>query len=215
MRLRTVAAALVVLGFTSVSSSASAALITINVTGGAGIDAQTAICLTGNSCPTTPAFTLSATVPVTGTLTYDNGANTLSFALTNSAPVNFTPSPFPSIPAGQTFTGSAPVLSTPFGSGILLSSNGAGSATVPSVLPPLTVTSNTPTVTGIQCSIGTGADQCGFDLGPTGWTVQGTSAYDVFMVFNLNTSPVPEPGTVAMLLVGLLGLVIVRRRPAV
>ena len=169
--------------------------------------------LSTNGCPTTPAFTLVGTVPVTGTLVYNDVANTLSFTLTNTSTVNFTPGPPPSLGAGQVFSGSAPVLALPLGGGALnLLSNGTGSATAPTTWAGLATVSNSPTVTSINCTLGTGADQCGFALGPGGWTVQdGTgNLYNVYLVFNVNT--VPEPGTVAMLGVGLLGLVVAGRR---
>jgi len=216
MRSKSMAVALIALGFTWVSTPASAALITMPVTGGAGIDVGD-ICLSTNTCPTTPAFTLSASVnPVTGTFVYDTVANTLSFTLMNSAPVGFGPAPFPTLAALQTFTGSAPVLALPLGGGALnLVSNGNGSATVsPAAWSFVTNVTNTPTVTSVNCSVGTGADQCGFALGPGGWTVSdGTNTYNVYLVLNVNT--VPEPGTIAMVGMGLAGLVVAGRRRSV
>jgi hypothetical protein len=208
------AVAVIALGFAWVSTPASAALIDMNVTGGAGIDVGD-ICLSTNACPTTPAFTLSGSTAVTGTLVYDTVANTLSFTLVNSAAVSFGPSPFPAIAAGQTFTGSAPVLTLPLGGGAVnLLSNGNGSATAPTVWSSLTNATNTPTVTSLNCTVGTGADQCGFALGPAGWTVHDASGalYNVYLVLNVNTSIVPEPGTVSMVGMGLAGLVIAGRR---
>lgn len=214
MRSKGMAVALIALGFAWFSTPASAALITENVTGGAGIDVGD-ICLSSNGCPTTPSFTLSASVPVTGTLVYDTTANTLSFTLTNSAAVSFGPSPFPALAAGQVLSGSAPVLSLPLGGGAVnLLSNGPGSATAPTVWSFLSNVTNTPTVTSVNCSVGTGADQCGFALGPAGWTVQDPTGalYNVYLVVDVNTVPVPEPGTVALLSAGLVGLFVAGRR---
>src|SRR6516225_10087883 len=150
MRSKGMAVALIALGFVWFSTPASAALITMNVTGGAGIDVGD-ICLSTNGCPTTPAFTLSASTPVTGTLVYDTVASTLSFTLVNSSAVNFGPSPFPALAAGQTFTGSAPVLALPLGGGAInLVSNGNGTATAPTVWSSLTSVTNSPTVTSVN-----------------------------------------------------------------
>jgi hypothetical protein len=67
-------------------------------------------------------------------------------------------------------------------------------------------------VSALTCVVNTGADQCGFSLGPGGWTVtDGVKSYNVFMTFNVN---VPEPGTLALVSVGVLGLALRQRRAA-
>jgi len=214
MRSRTVVLALIALGLAFFSRPASANLITISVTGGPGID-QGAICLSGNSCPTTPAFTLSGTAAVSGSFVYNDVANTVSFTLNNLVPVSFSGAPFPQLAPGVFSATGIPVTSTPLGGGAYqLSQAGSATATTPSSFLPLSTTSNTPAVSGFGCLVNNIADQCGFSLGPGGWTVtDGSLNYNVFMTFNVNV--VPEPATVALVGVGVLGLAVARQRRAV
>ncbi|HBZ68327.1 MAG TPA: hypothetical protein DEP35_00625 [Deltaproteobacteria bacterium] len=217
MRSRTLAVALIALGLACVSKPASATLITLPVTGGPGVD-QGAICVSGNTCPTTPAFTLNGNAAVNGSFVYDNVANTVSFNLNNIVPVSFVGAPFPALSPGlfSVLSSSAiPVTSIPLGGGEYeIVETGPATATAPLAWsPPFVTTGNTPVVSSLTCVVNTGADTCGFSLGPSGWTVtDGTTNYNVFMTFDVN---VPEPDTIVMLIMGVLGLAVTRQRRAV
>jgi len=116
MRSRTVAVALIAFGLTCLSRPASATSITLPVTGGPGID-QGAICASGNSCPATPAFTLTGNAAVNGSFVYDNVINTVSFTLNNIVPVSFVGAPFPQLAPGLFSATGIPVISIPLGGG--------------------------------------------------------------------------------------------------
>jgi len=212
MRSRTVAVALIAFGLTCLSRPASATSITLPVTGGPGID-QGAICASGNSCPATPAFTLTGNAAVNGSFVYDNVINTVSFTLNNIVPVSFVGAPFPQLAPGLFSATGIPVISIPLGGGAYqIVQTAPASATAPLTFLPLSTTGNTPVVSALTCVVNTGADQCGFSLGPGGWTVtDGVKSYNVFMTFNVN---VPEPGTLALVSVGVLGLALRQRRAA-
>lgn len=179
---------------------------TLTVTGGPGLD-QGQICATGFLCPGTPAFSLVGAAPVSGSFTYNSGPQTVDFLLTLTAPANFGGISFL---AGSTFSATGvPVISLPFGGGILVSQAGGatGLASPLFLSPSLAIVGNTPMVTGLTCSIGTGSDQCGVSLGAAGLEFGG---YNAFLTFNTNVVPVPAAVWLFGSALGLVGAM--RRR---
>ena len=77
-------------------------------------------------------------------------------------------------------------------------------------------------MTQLTCTVGTGSDHCSGLFGPGGssssatstWEVKDSAGvlYDVALGFNVDV--LPEPSTIVMVSVGVLGLVIARRRLA-
>jgi hypothetical protein len=186
---------------------------TLTVTGGPGLD-QGQICVTGNLCPGTPAFSLISAAPVTGSFTYNAGPQTVDFSLTLTAPANFGAV---SLLAGSTFTATGvPVIALPFGPGIQVVQVGAatGSASPFSVTGPYGVLATSPAISGLTCSIGTGSDQCGVSVGAGGLQLSGPGGpYDTFATFNVNVVPVPAAVWLFGSALGLMG--VMRRRAAV
>jgi hypothetical protein len=185
-------------------STAAAFALTVPVTGGPGLD-QGEICLSGSLCPGTPTFTLGGTAAVSGSFTYNSGPGTVDFSLTLTAPAVFGPV---TVLPGTTFSAvGVPVASFPLGGGaVAIAQSGFATGLVSPLLsaPPLTVIANTPEVSALSCFLGTGADQCGVSLGAGGLTVNGGGPnYDVFLTFNVN---VPEPATMSLVGLGVLGL---------
>jgi hypothetical protein len=183
---------------------------TLTVTGGPGLD-QGQICVTGLLCPGNPTFSLSGTAPVSGSFTYNPGPQTVDFTLTLTANASFLPA---ALLAGSTFSATGvPVIAVPFGTGIQVVQFGAATALASPLLisPALPVLANTPDISGLTCSIGTGADQCGLSLGPGGLQIQnpGGGSFSAFVSFNTNVVPVPAA---AWLFGSALGLLGIRRR---
>ena len=181
---------------------------TVTVAGGPGLD-QGAFCGTGNLCPSNAIFSLIGAAPVAGSFTYNVGPQTIDFTLTLTATANFGPE---LLLAGSTFAAiGVPVFSMPFGGGILLTQFGAATGLAGPVVtsPFLPLVANTPVVSGLTCSIGTGSDQCGVSLGSGGLQL---GTYDVFLTFN--TAVVPLPAA-AWLFGSALGLASLIRRRAI
>ena len=186
---------------------------TLTVTGGPGLD-QGQICITGNLCPGTPVFSLVGAAPVSGSFTYNSGPSTVDFTLTLLANANFSPA---AVLAGTTFTATGvPVIALPFGSGIQVVQFGAANGLVSPFLisPAFPILANTPVISGLTCSIGTGSDQCGVSLGAGGLQIQNPSggSFDAFVTFNVNVVPVPAAVWLFGSAVGLMG--VMRRRVA-
>ena len=184
---------------------------TLTVTGGPGLD-QGQICITGNLCPGTPIFSLVGAAPVSGSFTYNSGPSTVDFTLTLLANANFPPA---ALLAGTTFTATGvPVIALPFGSGIQVVQFGAANGLVSPFLisPAFPILANTPVISGLTCSIGTGADQCGVSLGAGGLQIQNPSggSFDAFVTFNVNVVPVPAAVWLFSSAIGLMG--VMRRR---
>ncbi|MDH5255673.1 MAG: hypothetical protein OEW72_07135 [Gammaproteobacteria bacterium] len=187
---------------------------TLTVTGGPGLD-QGQLCVTGNLCPGTPAFSLIGAAPVIGSFTYNSGPNTVDFSLTLAANANFGAV---SLLAGSTFTATGvPVIALPFGPGIQVVQVGAANGLASPLLisPALPILANTPVISGLTCSIGTGADQCGVSLGAGGLQISDGAggSYDTFATFNVNVVPVPAAVWLFGSALGLMG--VLRRRATV
>jgi hypothetical protein len=185
---------------------------TLTVTGGPGLD-QGQLCVSGNLCPGTPAFSLIGAAPVAGSFTYNAGPQTVDFTLTLTGNANFGATQFLS---GSTFTATGvPVIALPFGSGVQVVQVGAASGTAfPFAATGFTVASANPTISGLTCSIGTGSDQCGVSLGAGGFQLSGGPGgpYDAFVTFNVNVVPVPAAVWLFGSALGLMG--VMRRRAA-
>lgn len=66
-------------------------------------------------------------------------------------------------------------------------------------------------MSSLICTIGTGSDQCGVSLGPTGLTFNAPGVnLDTFLTFNV--SVVPEPASLTLVGVGIAALLVTRRR---
>jgi hypothetical protein len=181
---------------------------TLTVTGGPGLD-QGEFCTTGFLCPGTPIFSLIGAGPVTGSFTYNVGPQTVDFLLTLTGPANFGGV---SILAGSTFSATGvPVISLPFGGGILVVQSGSANGLAGPVVtaPGLPLIVNTPSISGLTCSIGTGSDQCGVSLGAAGLQL---GTFDAFLTFNTNVTAVPLPAAVWLLGSGLGLMGALRRR---
>ncbi len=211
MRFRWATLAFAALALTVASGPALA--LTLPVTGGPGLD-QGQICPTASLCPGTPAFSLIGTAAVTGSFTYNVGPSTVDFVLTLVAPASFG---LPSLLAGSTFSAlGVPVISAPLGGGafVLAQIAPATGVAAPVLLSPaFPLLASTPAVSGLTCTVGTGADQCGVSLGAGGFTIDASpfGIFDAFVTFNVN---VPEPGTVVLLATGLAGIAFAGRRRA-
>jgi hypothetical protein len=211
MRIRSWGVALIALALAGFSMRASATLVTLPVIGGQGMD-QGEMCLVGPLCPGNPVLTLGGNAAVTGSFVFNDVANTVDISLTLTANASFGGLVFG---AGTTFAATGvPVMKIPLGGGAYeIVQAGAASGSVGVVplgfLAPL---SSAPDVSGLTCLVNTGADQCGFSLGPGGYQVVDTSSstpLQVFQTFNVN---VPEPATFGLLGLGTGALVWVARR---
>jgi len=192
----------------AVAATAPASALTLPVIGGPGLD-QGFVCTSGQ-CPGTPLLTLSGPAAVTGSITYHEGTSTVDITLTLTQDADF--GGVAQLLAGTTIVATdVPVMTFPIGGGAfqivqLGSAQGLVDPLLVDAPGGLTVLSNTPSVSGLTCSVGTGSDQCGVSFGPGGLEFHsGLLGQDLeaFVTFNVN---VPEPGTLVTLAIGVAGL---------
>ena len=203
------------IGLTPAAEPASAG--TVNVIGGPGLD-QGALCLAGQLCPgTSPAFSLLGTAAVSGSFDYNVVTKMMDFSLTLLSNASFGSE---ILSKGSVFSASSvPVTATSLGGGATeYTQSGAanGLATV-SFNPGLATILNTPAISGLTCSFGTGSDQCGVSLGAAGFEVgpDGKMAnYNAFVTFNVDVAPVPLPAAAWLMLSGLGYFAAFRRKRA-
>jgi len=216
--------ALIVLGLACFSGPAVATLWVLPVTGGPGID-QGEICVHGSTCPGTPSWTVSGNTGVLNNgleFSYNDATGWAGPLFQTLGPVNFTPTG-PQLGPGIFDALTIPMTQTPLPGGgfkITQSAPELGGSSAPTNWTQLVSVSSSPVVTQFTCTVGTGSDHCSGWFGPGGssssatstWEVKDSAGllYDVALHFDVDV--LPEPSTIVMVSVGVLGLVIGRRR---
>jgi hypothetical protein len=183
--------------------------VTLNITGGQGLD-QGALCLVGQFCPGTPTYSLAGSDPVTGSFVFIPGApgtGTVNLTLTLVANAAFGGE---TLLKGSTFSATGIAVTEVAGTGgsetITQTPAAAAGLVNVSFAPGLAMIMNTPSVSGLSCTIGTGADQCGVSFGSGGFEVGPDGSgkdYNAFLTFNTNVRPVPLPAAAWFMLGGL------------
>lgn len=176
------------------------------ITGGPGLD-QGALCVTGTTCPGTgSAFTLIGGAAVSGSFDYNSATKMMDFTLTLLTDASFGSEV---LLKGSVFSAaSVPVTATALGDGgtQFTQSGAATGVGTMNFNPGLAPILNAPSISGLTCNFGTGADQCGVSLGSAGLEVGPDSKgldYNAFLTFNADVTPVPLPAAAWLLLSGL------------
>jgi len=191
-------------GLAGAPQATRASTITLNVSPSSGTGlTQGDVCSTtsGQTCPTDPTFVMTGTYPVTGSFTFNSSTDAASFALTLTQNATFGSQ---TLLSGSTFSGS----------GVSVALNGAGTqfsetggpfyGTANLLFSGLTTLQAAPSISALNCTLGSRVDVCGLSLGPAGTLLQDSSAnqYDAFLTFNVNATAVPLPAAAFTLLGG-------------
>jgi len=209
---------------TALAPQASSAS-TVAVTGG-GLDAG-GLCAIGAICPSTPinGYAYSSGGGVSGSLDYNSSTDQADFTFTLTSNTYFGAE---ELLAGSTFSATGIAITLTSGTHgtetlSLATPSVDGSTTgVNFVSPALGVTENNPLLSALTCSLTATGGQCGVSLGSVNGAanslllVDGSNnAYNAYLTFNVNVTPVPISPALPLMLSGiaLLG-VMARRRQA-
>jgi len=195
---------LVASGLAIAPQASPASIVTLNVTTSSGTGlTQGDVCSTtsGQTCPADPTFVMTGTYPVTGSFTFNSSTDTASFALTLTQNAAFGSQ---TLLSGSTFSGS--------GVGVTLNSAGTQFSetggpfygTENLLFSGLTTLQSAPSISALNCTLGSKVDVCGLSLGPAGTLLEDSSAnqYEAFLTFNVNATAVPLPAAAWTLLGG-------------
>jgi hypothetical protein len=200
------------------ASSAS----TVSVTGG-GLDAG-GLCAIGAICPANPidGYSYSSGGAVSGSLDYNSLTDLADFTFTLDANTYFGGE---ELTAGSTFSATGISITVTSGTHgietISLATPSVDGSTmgVNFVSPALGVTENNPLLSALTCSLTATGGQCGVSLGSVNGAanslllVDGSNnAYNAYLTFNVDVTPVPIPPALPLLLSVLAALGLMTRR---
>jgi hypothetical protein len=194
------------------------------VTGG-GLDAG-GLCAIGAICPSNPidGYTYSSGGAVSGSLDYNSSTELADFTFTLGANTYFGGE---ELMAGSTFSATGISITVTSGThgtetiSLATPSVDASTTSVNFVSPALGVTENNPLLSALTCSLTATGGQCGVSLGSVNGAanslllVDGSNnAYNAYLTFNVDVTPVPIPPALTLLLsvVAVLGLMTRRRQ---
>jgi hypothetical protein len=192
------------------------------VTGG-GLDAG-GLCAIGAICPANPidGYAYSSGGAVSGSLAYNSSTDQADFTFTLNANTYFGAE---ELMAGSTFAATGISITVTSGTHgtetiSLATPSVDGSTTgVNFISPTLGVTENNPLLSALTCSLTATGGQCGVSLGSVNGAanslllVDGSNnAYNAYLTFNVNVTPVPIPPALPLLLCGVAVLGMVARR---
>jgi hypothetical protein len=192
------------------------------VTGG-GLDAG-GLCAIGAICPANPidGYSYSSGGAVSGSLDYNSLTDLADFTFTLDANTYFGGE---ELTAGSTFSATGISITVTSGTHgtetISLATPSVDGSTmgVNFVSPALGVTENNPLLSALTCSLTATGGQCGVSLGSVNGAanslllVDGSNnAYNAYLTFNVDVTPVPIPPALPLLLSVLAALGLMTRR---